>query len=262
MFPNLYIGDYILPMTGLWLMISVIVFMLIFYLDSRKIWFSFWKLFFAMPYMIWLPYVLGRYVDMMLQFHIIIPYNKTQILSLFSSYGYNFHYIWVAAWIFLAFVIFIGNNYKYRRDLMWILFDALMQSMIVLWIFWVLWDDFVWRPNDGIFSIWSIATVSKINTVGKVYPVGIIMSFVAMITYIITIYLRNKKKDPWYILLWFGLFALLMNFVFYYQSYIRHWVIVSNIDIKNYFTTILWLYILYRFFKYKNENRQKLLGQK
>lgn len=261
MFPNLYIWDLILPMTGIWLIVAALVFVAVFWFDSRKIWFSFWKFFFAMPYMVWLPYVLGRYVDMMLQFRILIPHNKEQILSLFSSFGYNFHFIWVAIGLFLAFVIFLWNNYKHRRDLMVILFDALMQSTIVLWIFWVLWDDFVWRPNDGSFAIGSIAKVSKLNTVWKVYPIWIIMSFVAMVSYIITTYLRNKKNDPWYILLGFGLFALGMNVVFYYQSYLRHLVFIENIDIKNYFTTILWFYIIYRFLKYKAVQKYKLLNK-
>ena len=256
MFPNLYIWNYVLPFTGIWLILAVLLFMFTCYIEFRKIWFDFWKLFFAMPYMIWLPYILGRYVDMMISFRIIIPHNKAQILSILSSFNYNFHYIWVCLGIILAILIFLWSNYKYRRDLMVIIFDALLQSMILLWIFWVIGDDFAWRPNDGSFSVWSIAVVSKINNLWKVYPVWLILSFISMLTYIITSYLRNKKKDNWYILFWFGLLLLLMNIVFYYQHYPRYLPISfmnSSFDIKNYFTTILGIYILYRFAKYKRD---------
>ena len=191
MFPNLYVWNYVLPFTGIWLVLAALLFMFICYIEFRKIWFDFWKLFFAMPYMIWLPYILGRYVDMMLSFHIIIPHNKAQILSILSTFNYNFHYIWVCIGIILAILIFLWSNYKYRRDLMVILFDALMQSMILLGIFWVIGDDFVGRPNDGSFAIWAIAQVSKINNLWKVYPVWIMLSFICIIL-VIKYYIHQK----------------------------------------------------------------------
>ncbi len=258
MFPNLYIWKYILPLTGVWLIMALIVFVTICYIEFRKIWFDFWRLFFALPYMIWLPYFLWRYVDMIVVLRVIFPHSKSQILSILSSFNYNFHYIWVCVWILAAILIFLKSNYKYRHELMVIIFDALMQSMVVLGIFWVIGDDFVGRPNDWSFAIWSIAQVSKINSLWKVYPLGIILSFVGMFVYIITSYLRNKKKDNGYILFGYGLFLLMMNIVFYYQHYSRYLPIKLfgwTLDIKNYFTTLLGIYILYRFAKYRRDKK-------
>lgn len=66
------------------------------------------------------------------------------------------------------------------------LFFASMRTLMTLGVFLVVSDEVIGQPNDGRFAIRSLVPYSKIQQYGQVYPYGIIVSIIALISYACT----------------------------------------------------------------------------
>jgi len=231
-------------MTGLGILIAFFVFVGAIRYYAKKKNLSFMSFFYAIPLLIISCYLLWSYVFFILSQWSLFPTNGQELLMLFSPYNqdahYTFHYVGVALW-FLLFVLIFLKRFPHlvtRRKRIDALFFALVLSLIPLWFFLLLGDDFIGKENMGRLAVYPFHPWSNVVKYGKVYPLWLFVSVVAFLSLVIVSIIRIFKKRPgsWYI--WFAILLLWMSVVFLYQQYSMHGVIKIGewlrFDIKHY----------------------------
>lgn len=295
MFPYITIGWYDIYMTWLWIFFSVLCFIFLVSHYWNKYPLNFWRFFNFVPVILFLPYFFWSYFyylvelwlprlmnlfdytiqnfvvwnvfSLIYQFINIIPMSSEDWLLIISPYWYKFHFIWVSIWLFLAIFIFFkfvkSNNEALKR--IDIFFYAISLSIIPLWIFLLLWDNFIWRATDSIWWVTSFMEDSELYKYDKVYPVGLFVSFVWLFSFFFSFFINYLKKKYGIGMVWFISLLLLMNIPFFFQQYPRHLVFTFcsvvmqdsycpdllsefKLDIKNYWTIIMSIiiFIYYR----------------
>jgi len=81
-------------MTGIGIIVSFLVFIIIARYLTKKYHQNFWKLFYWLPFLIVLTYFLGSYVSFIFEVG-IFPTNWSEFLQILSPYGYKFHLLGV-----------------------------------------------------------------------------------------------------------------------------------------------------------------------
>lgn len=246
MLPYIYVWDIKISLIGIGIVISLISFLIIARYLSKKNNLDFNKFFFSFPYYFVIIYFLGKYVDYALITKDFIPSIKN-IIKIFWSYN-EFHMVGIIIGICLSMLLMLYN--KKRSETIKItnmLFESGMYATIILWWFLIFSDTFIWKANNWRFAVESLVSYSRIVDIWTIYPLGIILSIIAAISLLLW-YLYKKW---WGNAVWFfgfGMFFLLLNIVFYFQSYPKYLVVnlLGNIfDIKNFVTTIAGIVFLY-----------------
>lgn len=260
MLPYIILGSTKISMFGLGVVFSIIVFAYSSYqyckvnkLDFRSFFYSFPRFFFFI-YFCWKLFGF--------LFESSHPWSvSTSIRYILSPNGSEFHYVGICLWSFITLLFFLFNKPKNTiKSIIDMLFFSSMRTAMCLWVFLIFSDTVIGKPNDhGRFAIRSLVNYSKVTQYGQVYPYGLIISWIALLSYSISkvILSFQNRSGIWY--LWFAIFLILMNFGFWFQLYIKHWVstiLWMKLDIKHYVNFILACICIYWYIRINNLNKK------
>ncbi len=252
MYPYITILSHKIYFHWIGILLATLVFIYWVYRYSKKnnlkfpVFFNYIVLFIILSYLLW------RYFYNIIEYHLIIP---TDIESLLSSYWYRFSFIWVSLGFLISLIIFL-SNFKYsqeRKKWFDVIFYSITLSFIVLWPFLLLWDVFFWEPTKSFLWVHAITTNTKIPySTQNFWPVGIFISFLWLIFYILLkiLHLIFKKHGIGIILfpfIWIGFI-----FIFHFQYYPKHFLFW--VDIKVLYcilVSVIWTMFFYWFLNYK-----------
>jgi len=254
MYPYIELWGLKIYMTWIWIVLSIITFIMLMSFYTKRFGLNFWKFFNWLPVFLLLPYVLWWYFSYIIQYKDFLPMNMIDIIRIISPYGYNFHFIWVSIGLFISWFLFLKTINIKAEKYKWIdvFFYSFILSFIILWFFLTLWDNFIWRDTDSIVWISALKSDSELFKSNKVHPVWIYLSFVAIFTFWFTFFANYVFKKQWIWFIWFITFFVLVNIVFLFQQYPRHLPISLwdfTLDIKNYATIVFIAFILLYYFK-------------
>lgn len=236
-------------MTGFWLIIAFIIFLIVVFYLTRKTYQNFWKFFYWVPFLIISMYILGALTTSILD-RGSLPVGIGWFLSTLSPYGYKFHFVGVLIGTFISIGVFLKKiirieNKKNRAD---ILFFAFSLSIVPLGIFLMLGDNFIGFPTESMIGIKALHAQSQLNKFNAVYPIGLFLSIWSLASVLFIIILKRIKKKTGYWMLGFAVLLFIINIVLLYQQYPRYWVIsIGSItmDIKQYISFLVIMYCLY-----------------
>ena len=190
-----------------------------------------------LPFFIIVPYFLWRYVYDLLTYHFIFP---TSFTSLISPYHYNFSFIGVSFGIFFM-IFFYILSLKYRQEKLKtidVFFYSICLSLVVLWPFLLLWDNFYWIWTNSVFGISPLTVNTQIPMLElKRWPVWIFLSLLWLWLYLLTKIIYLIVKKPGISLFVSPLLFLWLAYIFHFQLYPKHFLFW--IDVK-----LLYCYIM------------------
>lgn len=253
MFPYFRLFGMEFSMTSLWIIAFLLCYILIAHRLCKKWHQDFYKLFYLLPVAIIITYIFWAYVYFFLNNKwAIFPRSWWELLDILNPYGYHFHFVWILMWVAVSMLIFFSGikrteNKRVRAD---ILFFSITLSLIPLWIFLVFGDNFIWKASMGLLAVKPLTTNSELNKLWSVYPVGLFLSFAAIITTLLTLLIKKKKLIFGTWLIWFMILLVFINIIFMYQQAPRYWVLARwwvTFDIKQYasFFVIMLFVLLY-----------------
>ncbi|HOQ79312.1 MAG TPA: hypothetical protein PLW94_03740 [Candidatus Absconditabacterales bacterium] len=240
-------------MTG----IGIIVFLLSFIIVARylctKRHQDFYKIFYWLPLAIAIIYLCGSYAHFFLNYG-LIPNSLEQVKLLFSPYGYHFHFTGLVIGFVISLVIFFKKIQRYENKRIWIdiMFFSTVLSMIPLGIFLVFGDNFIGKVSTSWIAIKPLTTQTELNKFGSVYPIGLFLSFLAIIDVVIILISKRKKKKFGQGLLGFIYFIIGLNIIFLFQQYPKYGVISLGgitFDIKSYISFFAIMFCLQLYYK-------------
>jgi len=253
MYPFIDIFGTQIHMTGVW----IIVFVLTFLRWTKKYatnhgldrW-LFWK---NIPLYLIVIYFLSQYLRYLIGDFVIFPLSRNQLLAYISPADYTFHMVWLVIWCAFAVMHFLPQVEDKERQIARIdtRFLSFMLACIPLWVFLLLWDNFIWNPSDTSLGIAAFHPESRVAAYDTVLPLGIYLSLLALSMFLVTKILRVKKPNlTGY---WFAgwvIFLVLFCLLILFQEYTRHLVVwfVKTRDIKNY-TLLLAAWHIWRTYK-------------
>lgn len=253
MFPYFRLFGMEFSMTSLWIIAFLLCYILIAHRLCKKWHQDFYKLFYLLPVAIIITYIFWAYVYFFLNNKwAIIPRSWWELLDILNPYGYHFHFVWILMWAAVSMLIFFSGikrteNKRVRAD---ILFFSITLSLIPLWIFLVFGDNFIWKASMWLLAVKPLTTNSELNKLWSVYPIGLFLSFAAIITTLLTLLIKKKKLIFGTWLIWFMILLVFINIIFMYQQAPRYWVLARGwitFDIKQYasFFVIMLFVLLY-----------------
>ncbi len=257
MYPQIELGWVTFYMTWAAIIFFILsnIFLISFY--SKRFNVNFWKFFNWLPVFLILPYILWSYIYHLFSSLLIIPLNFNDLLLILSPYWYDFSFIWISLWLFIAISLFIKNIEvkieKYKR--IDIFFYSISLSLVPLWMLLLLWDDFIWKPTGSALWMTAFSQDSIIYNYEKVYPVWLFLAIAWILSFIVWLFLNYATKKHWIWFLGFIMLLLILNIVFYYQLYPKYFVINMfdySFDVKNYWTLILSWLIIFLFWKIRS----------
>lgn len=258
MFPYITIRWTKIFMTGFGIVIWFITFLFIAYYLIKKYHQDFWKFFYRLPIFTILIYLIWNYVDFALTIS-ILPRNINEFLTLISPYWYKFHFAWILIWSIIAFKIFFKKIKRNENKKIWIdiLFYSIWLSIIPIWIFLLLGDNFIWKSCQDLICIKPLNIESELNKFNWVFPVWLFISIGAFISVLITRILMKKKQKFWLWTTWFIILIILTNIIIMmFQNYPRYWTISIQwiiFDIKQYVSFIAIMILIYSQHKRKRD---------
>jgi len=238
-------------MTGIWIVAACFVFLITVYVLSKKYHQEFLKFFYWLPWFLVSIYVSGLYFSFFFSGGII------PTLSTFSPYWYNFSFVGVILAAFVLILIFLSQFKRNETKKIWIdiLFFWFVNALIVLWVFLVLWDNFVWKIYNWALHVTALMDDSALVKYWWVYPIWLFLSLGALwINLIITI-LKLIVKRSGVGLLWFILLCVLFLVILPFRNYPAHWVMSVfwkfTLDINHYVLIFLIIFCLLSYNKLK-----------
>lgn len=250
MYPYITIFDAKLYMTGVWIVISFLVFIAVVWYLSKKHLQSFWKFFYWLPLLISLIYFFGSYTQFILSTQSLFPSSITEFLSILSPYWYKFHFAGVLIGILISLIVFFKKIKTVENKKIWIdiFFFAFSLSIVPLWIFLLLWDNFIGNTTEWFLWVKSLHSESQRNKFYAVYPIWLFLSisWLLVALYIHIKRIINKRKRFW--LLGIIILLILINIVLIMQQYPRYMVIWAwdlKLDIKQHISFFIIMYCLY-----------------
>lgn len=250
MYPYLILWWSKFYMTGIGIVVSFLVFILIARYLTKKYHQNFWKFFYWLPLLIVLTYFFGSYVSFIFSTG-FLPTTWAQFVSLVSPYGYKFHFTGLLIGMFVSIYIFLKRIVRIENRKVWsdILFFSFALSFVPLWLFLLMGDNFIGTTTTSWMGIKSLHSDSQRNKFNFVYPIGLFLSlwslFVALSIKII------KKKKFGYGMLGFAIILLMLALLLLLQQYPRH-IVFSwesfTFDINQYSALFfaLFSYLTYR----------------
>jgi len=237
-------------MTGIGIIVSFLVFISIAQYLTKKNHQNFWKFFYWLPFFIVFTYFIWSYANFIFEVG-IIPTNWSEFVTLLSPYGYKFHFMGILIWVFISISVFLKKITRVENKKIWsdILFFSLVLSLVPLWIFLLMGDNFIGTTTTSWLGIKSLHSDSQRNKFSLVYPIWLFLSLGSL--FVVLCIKILKKKRFGYGMLGFAIILILISIILLFQQYSRHAVFsVGNImfDIKQYSAWILALisYLTYR----------------
>jgi hypothetical protein len=113
-------------MTGIGIVVSFLIFLIIARYLSKKYHQNFWKLFYWLPLLIVLTYFLGSYINFVFEIG-FFPTNGTELVQLLSPYGYRFHFMGMLIGMYISISLFLKKIVRIENKKVWsdILFFSL-----------------------------------------------------------------------------------------------------------------------------------------
>ncbi len=256
MYPYFTLRWHKLFAVGIWIVISVFVFIFVAWYHAKKQKIQFTKLFFWLPTLLISTYLLWKWAGLAFEADIWFPLRSFKTLgSWLSPYGYNFHFIGVALGGAFAWRKFYKKIFLKTEKYKWVdvMFYALSASLIPLGLFLLLGDNFMWKPTEARYWVSALLNDSAWTQYGSVIPIWIFVSIIWFISYWIVLILSRFSDRPkvwWY--LWFSMIFLWMCLVFLLQFYARRGVVQFlgfTRDIKNYLALLLALVFFFQFMR-------------
>lgn len=222
-------------MTGMWIVISFLTFLIVSIYLTRRYHQNFWKFFYWMPLLIILCYFLGSYVQFFFDYG-AIPTTWAELLTLISPYGYKFHFVGILIGMVISILVFLKKIKRLENKKIWIdiLFYSITLSLVPLGLFLLMGDNFIGNSTNSLLGIKSLHSESMRNKFNLVYPIGVFLSIGALL---VVAWIRIIKKRFGYGLLGFAILLLVIAIILLFQQYPRHGVIsfgVAVFDIKQY----------------------------
>ena len=202
-----------------------------------------------LPLYIILLYVLWTYTWWLIWSRIIVPISIQQLLLYFSPTWYPFHLVGIIVWMVVIGIHLLSWVDIDLQKQKWL--DALLHSIclgcIPLWIFLLLWDNFIWASTETWLFVTAVRSDSNLAVYGKVIPLWLFLSVWWLLCHLLmNIYTQKTKKYLGY--LGFAIFSFGLARITIYQQYPRH--LVSSfawirLDIKQYllFLISIWFII-------------------
>lgn len=237
-------------MTGIGIIISFLVFLWIARYLTKKYHQNFRKLFYWLPFFIVLTYFLWSYINFIFEIW-IFPTNGYEIAALISPYGYKFHFMGMLIGMFVSISVFLKKITRVENKKVWsdILFFSLALSLVPLWLFLLMGDNFIGTTTSGWLGIKSLHSDSQRNKFNLVYPIGLFLSIGSL--FVALGIKALKKKRFGYGMLGFAVMLVLISIILIGQQYSRHavfhiWGLLF--DVKQYAAWIVALicYLTYR----------------
>lgn len=260
MFPYFRLFGMEFSMTSVWIIVFLVYYLLIAHRLCKKWHQDFYKLFYLLPLAIIITYISWAYAYFFLNNQwTIFPRTWEAVLDMLNPYWYHFHFVWILLGIAISMIIFFATikraeNKRVRAD---ILFFSIALSLIPLWIFLAFWDDFIWKASTSFLAVKPLTTHSELNKLWSVYPIGLFVSFVAIISVLWTIIKRKRKQKFGTWLVWFIILLLWINVIFmFYQQAPRYGVLSLwsvTFDIKQYAS--FFVILLFILFYYNRKNK-------
>jgi len=240
-------------MTWIWIISFLLSFIIVAKYLCTKRHQDFYKIFYWLPLAIAITYLFWSYSHFFLN-HWAFPNSLEQLKLLFSPYWYHFHFTWLLIGFFISLLIFFLKIKRYENKKIWIdiMFFSTVLSMIPLGIFLVFGDNFIGKASTSWIAIKPLTTQTELNKFGSVYPIGLFVSFLAIIDVIIILINKKRKKSFWQWMLWFIYFIIGLNIIFFFQQYPKYGVISLwwiTFDIKTYvsfFAIMICLQLYYK----------------
>ena len=250
MYPYLEIFWTKLYMTGIWIVVSCFVFLITVYVLSKKYHQEFIRFFNWLPRLLICIYLSGLYFSFFLDGG-IIPTS----FGVFSPYWYNFSLVGILLAAFLLILIFLSQFRRNETKKIWIdiLFFWFVNALIVLWVFLVLWDNFVWKTYNWALHVTALVSDSALVKYGWVYPIWIFLSLGALAINLIITILKLIMKKSGIGLWWFILLFILLIVILPFWNYPAHGVIsvfgMFTLDINHYVLIFLTIFCLFSYKK-------------
>jgi len=258
MLPYIILGSTKISMFGLGIVFSIIVFAYSSYQYCKANKLDFRSFFYSFPRFFFIIYFVAKLFGYLLEGN--HPSFWSLLWYILLPNGSEFEYVGVVVGSLLTLIIFLFNKPKNTlKSIIDMFFFSTMRAVFCFGIFLICSDTVIGKPNDhGLFAIRSLVNYSKVTQYGQVYPYGLIVSGIALVSYISTklILSRKNRSGIWYI--WFAIFLILMNFGFGFQLYIKHGVssiFGMNLDIKHYVNFITICICLYQYIRINNQNK-------
>lgn len=245
MYPYLEIFWTKLYMTWIGIVLACFALLITVYVLSKKYHQEFVRFFNWLPWYLIVVYFCGLYFSFFLNWW-IIPTS----LQVFSPYWYHFSLVGVVLSSFVMILIFLSQFKRNESKRVWIdiLFFGFINAIIVLWVFLVLWDNFIGKTNTWAIHVTALTSDSALIKYGWVYPIGLFLSLGALaINVIVTIRKLIVKRSGlglWWFILLFILFMAILPF----WNYPAHGVLSVfwkfSLDVNHYVFIFLILFCL------------------
>ncbi len=258
MYPIITIGSQQISMTWLGRIVGLAVFLIAVYHICPKKNLQFRKIFYWLPIPIISSYLLGSYVSFFLTRGQFFPFTRQEFGIILSPFNFEFHYVGILLGIILAIYIFFRDIHSKKEQYKRIetLSQAVAWSLIPLWVFLVLGDHFIGVPSMRWWETFR-GDISRRSTLGKVAPIGIMISITGLVSWLIYALLKQRNKDinRGYILFCMLLVGIAITLIFQHSP--KYWVLKIGpivFDIKTYVSFLTIMVCLQQFFlqfKYK-----------
>ncbi|EKD25389.1 MAG: hypothetical protein ACD_80C00072G0002 [uncultured bacterium (gcode 4)] len=257
MYPYLILWWSKFYMTWIGIIVSFLVFLGIARYLTKKYHQNFWKFFYWLPFLIVLTYFLWSYVNFVFDVG-MVPTTWSEFVTLLSPYGYKFHFMGLLIGMFISITVFLKKITRVENKKVWsdILFFSLALSLVPLWLFLLMGDNFIGTTTDTWLGIKSLHSDSQRNKFNLIYPIGLFLSLGSLF---VVLYIKIlKKKRFGYGMLGFAVILIFMSLLLVLQQYPRHAVFsLGNIlfDLKQYSAWILAIicYVVYSKWKKVSE---------
>jgi hypothetical protein len=237
-------------MTGIGIIVSFLVFVFVAQYLTKKYHQNFWKFFYWLPLLIVLTYFIWSYVNFLFDVW-FFPTNRSEFLNILSPYGYKFDFTGILIGLFISISIFLKKIVRLENKKVWsdILFLSLTLSLVPLWLFLLMGDNFIGTTTTSWLGIKSLHSDSQLNKFNLVYPIWLFLSLWSLF---LVLYIKIlKKKKFGYGMLGFALILIFISLILLLQQYSRHAVFSLGtlvFDLKQYSAWILAIicYFTYR----------------
>ena len=252
MYPYLEVFWTKLYMTGIWIVVACFVFLITVYVLSKKYHQEFIRFFNWLPWLLICIYLSGLYFTFFFDGG-IIPTS----FGIFSPYWYNFSLVGILLAAFILILIFLSQFRRNETKKIWIdiLFFWFVNALIVLWVFLVLWDNFVWKTYNWALHVTALVPDSALVKYWWVYPIWIFLSLWALAINLIITILKLILKKSGVGLLWFILLFILLMVILPFWNYPAHGVMsvfwMFTLDINYYVLIFLIIFCLFSYKKLK-----------
>lgn len=246
MFPYIELFGIKLYMTGIGIVVAGIVFLLTTYQLCKKYNQDFIKLFTWLPWLLISIYVLGLYVTAIFDAGSLIPSS----IKAFSPFGYRFHLIGILIACFFSLLFFLKSFRRNETKRVWmdIFFFWFTNAVIALWFFLLLGDTFIGKEYAGLLSVTALRPESLLVKYEGVYPIGLFLSFGALLINITIVLRKRISKKVWLGTRGFVLLCLLFLWILPFWHYAKHGVFSLgklSFDLNHILLVLLMLYFIY-----------------